>query len=106
VGVSFGQASDLAKLSADVILQRENLTALPLLVRLAGKARRAVGQNVAISLAYNMVTIPLAMLGYITPMYAALAMSASSLMVVGNAAMAGRGRDAGRGEGRIEEARP
>lgn len=95
VGVSFGQASDLAKLSADVILQRENLMALPLLVRLAGKARRAVWQNVWISLAYNVVTIPLAMMGYITPMYAALAMSASSLMVVSNAALAGRGGKGG-----------
>ena len=95
VGVSFGQASDLAKLSADVILQRENLMALPLLVKLAQKAKRAVWQNVSISLAYNMVTIPLAMMGYITPMYAALAMSASSLMVVTNAALAGRGKDVG-----------
>ncbi|TKW60593.1 MAG: cadmium-translocating P-type ATPase [Blastochloris viridis] len=95
VGVSFGQASDLAKLSADVILQRENLMALPLLVQLAQKAKRAVWQNVYISLAYNVVTIPLAMMGYITPMYAALAMSASSLMVVTNAALVGRGKDMG-----------
>ncbi len=95
VGVSFGQASDLAKLSADAILQRENLMALPLLIRLAQKARRAVWQNVWISLAYNVVTIPMAMMGYITPMYAALAMSASSLMVVGNAALVGRGKDMG-----------
>jgi len=93
VGVSFGQASDLAKISADIILQREQLMALPLLLRVGRVARRAMWQNVGMSLAYNVVTIPLAMAGFITPMWAALAMSVSSLTVVGNAALAGMRKD-------------
>ncbi|PIZ30387.1 MAG: hypothetical protein COY40_04745, partial [Alphaproteobacteria bacterium CG_4_10_14_0_8_um_filter_53_9] len=90
VGVSFGTSTDLAKLSADVILQQEHLLTLSTLITLAKKARAATFTNIGLSLAYNVVTIPLAMGGYITPMWAALAMSASSLMVTANAARLAR----------------
>lgn len=91
VGVSFGQATDLAKLSADVILQQESLLALPELVRMGRLARRGYLTNFALSFAYNVLSIPLAMAGFITPLWAALLMSASSLVVVTNAARLGLG---------------
>lgn len=86
VGVSFGKATDLAKLSADIILQQESLLILPKLYHLAHVAKRGVFTNFGVSLAYNVVAVPLAMAGFITPLWAAAFMSASSLMVVANAA--------------------
>ncbi|MFZ2587206.1 MAG: heavy metal translocating P-type ATPase [Alphaproteobacteria bacterium] len=91
VGVSFGKATDLAKLSADIILHNESLTALPLLLRMACTARTGVRGNVGVSLAYNVVAVPLAMAGFITPIWAAVLMSTSSILVVANAARLGKG---------------
>lgn len=89
VGVSFGQASDLAKISADIILQQEKLATIPALLVLARRASVAVKTNIGLSFAYNAVTIPLAMMGHITPLLAAVAMSSSSLFVTLNAARLG-----------------
>ncbi|MFZ2620825.1 MAG: heavy metal translocating P-type ATPase [Alphaproteobacteria bacterium] len=90
VGVSFGKATDLAKLSADIILQQESLLILPRIWHLAKVAKRGVFVNFGMSLAYNVVAIPLAVAGFITPLWAAVLMSASSIMVVANAARLGR----------------
>lgn len=90
IGLSFGQASDLAKLSADVILQQEELAHIPRLLRIARQARRAVMANFGLAFVYNLASVPLAMIGYITPMAAALLMSTSSLIVVANAARLGQ----------------
>lgn len=85
VGLTFGRAADIAKTGADVVLQNDKLHDAVVVWRLSRLARRAVVMNFGLSFSYNVVTVPLAMLGYMSPMWAALAMSASSLMVVGNA---------------------
>ncbi|MCS6920663.1 MAG: heavy metal translocating P-type ATPase, partial [Elioraea sp.] len=69
-------------------------TALGLVAEPTGSARRAqtaIRQNIAISLAYNVVAVPLAIAGLVTPLIAAVAMAASSLTVILNALRVERG---------------
>lgn len=85
VGLTFASATDIAQTSADLILQNEDLRLIPQLMVWAHQGHRAVLLNFGLSFAYNLITVPAAMMGYITPLWAAAAMSASSLMVVSNA---------------------
>ena len=75
------------------MLLREDLRAIPAAVRLARRTRRVIGENLAWAVAYNAVAVPLAAFGLVPPYWAAIGMSASSLVVVGNAWKLGRGRD-------------
>jgi ATPase, P-type (transporting), HAD superfamily, subfamily IC len=85
VGVAFGPTA-LAADSADVVVLRGDLTRIPTVFSLAQAARRRIRQNLAWAFLYNVVAIPLALVGLINPLFAALAMAASSLGVVGNSA--------------------
>ena len=53
-------------------------------VRAARRTMRIVRQNFALSIGYNVLAVPLAIMGYLTPLYAAVAMSTSSLLVIAN----------------------
>jgi Cu2+-exporting ATPase len=85
VGVAFGPTA-LAADSADVVVLRGDLHSIPTVFSLARAARRRIRQNLAWAFLYNIVAIPLALVGLINPLFAALAMAASSLGVVGNSA--------------------
>ncbi len=85
VGIAFGPTA-LAADSADVVILRGDLTHIPAVFSLARAARRRIRQNLAWAFLYNAVAIPLALVGLINPLFAALAMAASSLGVVGNSA--------------------
>jgi Cu2+-exporting ATPase len=87
VGIAFGPTA-LAADSADVVVLRGDLTRIPTVFSLAQAARRRIRQNLAWAFLYNVVAIPLALVGLINPLFAALAMAASSLGVVGNSARA------------------
>jgi len=87
VGIAFGPTA-LAADSADVVVLRGDLTRIPAVFALARAARRRIRQNLAWAFLYNVVAIPLALVGLINPLFAALAMAASSLGVVGNSARA------------------
>ncbi|TMM51775.1 heavy metal translocating P-type ATPase [Sulfitobacter sabulilitoris] len=79
------KASDAARAASDVVLLGDSLAALPGLVGTARSARRRVIENFAIAAGYNAVAVPLALAGLATPLMAAIAMSASSIMVLLNA---------------------
>ncbi len=85
VSLSPSSASDIAQASADFIFQGDRLAPVMELYDVAKKSRRLILQNFGFALAYNLVAIPLAIGGIITPIIAAVAMSASSLLVTANA---------------------
>ena len=83
--VAMGSATDLAKTCADAVLLTGSLGRLVDAVLLARKCRRVIRENLGWSLLYNLLALPLAAEGFIAPYMAAIGMSASSLVVVGNA---------------------
>lgn len=85
VSVAMGGGSDLALVSADVVLLGDQLRLLAPAVRLARKTWGVIRQNLAWAMAYNLTVLPLAASGHIAPWAAAIGMSASSLLVVTNA---------------------
>jgi len=85
VAVAMPQGAALAQARADVILLGDSLAPLPLLLDTARRATRIGRQNLAWALAYNLAVLPLAMTGALAHWMAALGMSLSSLLVVGNA---------------------
>ena len=82
---SFAHGADVARASADVILSGWRLVDVPYTLRIAKKAGKLVRQNLALSLVYNVLAVPLAMVGVITPLWAAVLMSSSSILVMLNA---------------------
>jgi Cu2+-exporting ATPase len=84
VGVAVGERSALAADGADAVVLSEDLTRLPELVDTMAATRRRTRENIGWALVYNAVGLPLAVAGLLTPLAAAAAMSASSLLVVAN----------------------
>ncbi|MEE4302170.1 MAG: HAD-IC family P-type ATPase, partial [Pseudomonadales bacterium] len=80
--VAVGGASDYARTAADAVLLDEGLHALPELVRTARAARRRIRLNLGWALGYNVLAVPLALSGMVTPWLAAIGMSVSSLVVM------------------------
>jgi Cu2+-exporting ATPase len=78
-------AADVGRNSADFVFLKDSLSALPQTRDVARDARRLICQNLGFAVIYNAIAVPLAILGYATPLVAAAAMSLSSVIVVGNA---------------------
>jgi Cu2+-exporting ATPase len=85
VSIALGSGTRLAQNSADMVLMSQNLDALLEAMRTAQNTLRVIRQNLAWATVYNTVALPLAALGYVTPLVAAVGMSLSSLLVVFNA---------------------
>jgi len=84
IGIAMGGGSDIAVEVGDVVLLNNSLKSLEEAFKISTTTFSLIKQNLFISLVYNALTIPLAMAGYVIPLIAAISMSASSLLVVGN----------------------
>ena len=84
VSAAPASAADVSQTVADVVFQGEKLAPLAEAIRMAHRARTAMRQNLALSVGYNALLVPLAMAGFVTPWLAAAAMSSSSLIVMLN----------------------
>ncbi len=85
ISVAMGSATDLAKTSADAVLLSNRLDTLVQTFTLARRTRRVIIENLAWAVLYNGLILPFAALGWVTPLWAAIGMSLSSLLVVLNA---------------------
>lgn len=84
VGIAMGEGTDLSITSAKVVLLGDRLGLLLSALQLAKETQKVVRQNLIISGVYNALTIPMALLGLVTPLFAAIVMPLSSLVVIGN----------------------
>ena len=84
VSLSPSNAFDIAQTAADAVFQGARLQPVLEVIDVARRAERLVLQNFALSFSYNILAVPFAILGYVTPLIAALAMSSSSIIVVLN----------------------
>ena len=85
LGVAVSRASDVAREAADIILLRSDIEAVPQAIGLARAALRTIKQNLFWAFFYNAAAVPLAALGFLSPLVCAAAMGLSDLMVIGNA---------------------
>ena len=93
VSISPISAAHIAQAQADALFLGERLAPVADALRISAKARRLMLENLWLSVVYNLIAVPLAIFGYVTPLIAALAMSGSSILVTLNAL---RARDARR----------
>jgi len=85
VSIAPASASDVGQTAADLVFVGDSLMPVPIAIRAARRTLAIVRQNFALAIGYNLLAVPLAMFGLVTPLLAAVAMSTSSLLVVGNA---------------------
>lgn len=84
IAISMGSGADVALAISDVVILNNSLKSIEESFVISRRTFNFIKQNLVISLIYNLITIPIAMAGYIVPFVAALSMSLSSLLVVGN----------------------
>jgi len=85
LGIAVSRASDVAREAADIILLNSEIEAVPESLGLARATLRTIKQNLFWAFFYNAAAVPLAALGFLSPVLCALAMGMSDLVVIGNA---------------------
>lgn len=84
IAISMGAGSDIAIMSSDVVILDDKLDTLMNAFKIAHRTYNGIKQNIALSIGYNALSIPLAVAGLVIPLFAALSMSLSSIIVVLN----------------------
>ena len=84
IAIAMGNSADIALSVSDVVILNNKLDGIVKSFKISKRTFRFIKQNLKISLVYNIITIPIAIAGYVIPLVAALSMSLSSLLVVGN----------------------
>jgi len=85
VSMAPATASDIGRQAADFVFLHDSLAAAPFAIAVSKRAGQLIRQNFALAIGYNIIAVPIAILGYATPLVAAVAMSTSSIIVVVNA---------------------
>jgi len=85
LGIAVSRASDVAREAADILLLRSEIEAVPEALGLARATLRTIRQNLFWAFFYNALGVPLAALGFVSPVFCAVAMGVSDLIVIGNA---------------------
>ncbi|MDL5199146.1 cation-translocating P-type ATPase [Streptomyces sp. ALI-76-A] len=104
LGIAMGGGTDAAIGAADITLVREDMRAVVDAVRLTRRTLTTIRANLVWAFGYNVVTVPLAATGWLNPMFAAVAMSASSVLVVANSLRLRAYQPAPRNPGHPEDA--
>jgi len=83
--VAVAGGADVARAGADIVLLNDDMAVIPQAVNQAKRTAAIIRQNLIWAAAYNLIAVPLAAAGFVTPWLAALGMSGSSLLVLANA---------------------
>lgn len=84
VSIAPASGSDVGRASSDLVFTGKGLNSIMTALSVARRTGKVVRQNFALAIGYNCIAVPFAVLGYVTPLIAAIAMSASSIVVVAN----------------------
>jgi P-type Cu+ transporter len=104
LGIAVSRASDIAREAADIILLKSEIAGVPEALDLAQATLRTIKQNLFWAFFYNAIGVPLASLGFISPIFCAAAMGASDLIVIGNALRLLNRQKSSSGHGRMAQA--
>jgi len=83
--MSPSSAIDITQNAADIVFQGEKLAPISEAIDIANQSVVLVKQNFVLSFLYNIIAVPMAIMGLVTPLFAAIAMSSSSIIVIVNA---------------------
>jgi len=85
ISIAMGSGTDISLQCSDIVLMGSDLKRIAWSLDLGARSLKTIRQNLTLSLGYNIILVPIAMAAWVTPVFAALAMPLSSLLVISNA---------------------